>query len=128
LIFSLMSASNADSDSPCGSSNWRLAGGQTAAFGLTRGRNPAERPILLCCQKLQRRSVLLNANASGILYTPAVGSALLAHAGSGLADTVYHYPARATAHPGLRNHAVGLISRRKRHDWPDDRWEQLQRL
>ena len=46
---------------------------------------------------LQRRSVILNASASGISCTPAVGSALLAHAGSGLADTVDHYPARVGA-------------------------------
>ena len=36
---------------------------------------------------LKRRSALLNANASGISCTPAVGPALLAHAGSGLAIT-----------------------------------------
>jgi hypothetical protein len=64
---------------------------------------------------LKRRSVLLNASASGISRTPAVGPALLAQAGSGLADTVYHYPACATAHTGLRDHAVGLISSRERH-------------
>jgi hypothetical protein len=57
----------------------------------------------------------MNANASGISCTPAVGPALLAHAGSGLADTVNHYPAGATAHTGLRDHAVGLISWRERH-------------
>ena len=62
-----------------------------------------------------RRSVLLNANASGISCTPAVGPALLAHPGSGLADTVNHYPACATAHTGLRDHVVGLISWRERH-------------
>jgi hypothetical protein len=63
----------------------------------------------------KRRAVLMNANASGISCTPAVGPALLAHAGSGLADTVNHYPAGATAHTGLRDHAVGLISWRERH-------------
>jgi len=45
---------------------------------------------------LQRRSLPLNASMSGISCTPAVGSARLAHAGSGLADTVDHYPAYAT--------------------------------
>jgi hypothetical protein len=60
-------------------------------------------------------SALLNASASGISCTPAVGPARLAHTGSGLADTVNHYPARATAHTGLRDHAVGLISWRERH-------------
>ena len=35
--------------------------------------------------------MLLNANASGISSTPAVGPTLLAHAGTGLADTVNHY-------------------------------------
>ena len=45
--------------------------------------------------ELLRRSVILNASASGISCTPAVGSALLAHAGSGLADTVDHYSAYA---------------------------------
>jgi hypothetical protein len=64
---------------------------------------------------LQRRSVLLNANASSISYTPAVGSALLAHAGSGLADTVNHYPARATAHTDLRDRIVRLMQQRERH-------------
>jgi hypothetical protein len=59
--------------------------------------------------------VLLNASASGISCTPAVGSALLAHSGSGLADTVYHHPARATAHTGLRDHGIGLMNRRERH-------------
>ena len=63
----------------------------------------------------QRRSELLNANASGISCTPAVSSALLAHSGSRLADTVNHYPAHATAHSGLRDHAVGLMSGRERH-------------
>ena len=56
-----------------------------------------------------RRSVLLNANASRISCTPAVGPALLAHTGPGMADTVNHYPACATAHTGLRDHAVRLI-------------------
>jgi hypothetical protein len=56
-----------------------------------------------------RRSVLLNASASRVSCTPAVGSALLAHSSSGLADTVNHYPARATAHAGLGNHAVRLM-------------------
>jgi hypothetical protein len=65
--------------------------------------------------ELLHRSVLPNANASGISCTPAHGSALLAHSGSGLADTVNHYPARATAHAGLRDHAVGLMNRRDRH-------------
>ena len=60
-------------------------------------------------------AVLLNANASGISYTPAGRSALLAHAGSGLADTVNHYPARATAHTGLRDHAIRLRKRGERH-------------
>ena len=62
-----------------------------------------------------RRSVLLNANASRISCTPAVGPALLAHTGPGMADTVNHYPACATAHTGLRDHAVRLISWRERH-------------
>jgi hypothetical protein len=31
-------------------------------------------------------------------------------AGSGLADTVDHYPAHATTHTGLRDHAVGLMN------------------
>src|SRR6516165_9873728 len=64
---------------------------------------------------LQRRSVLLNANASGVSCAPAHGSALLAHAGSGLADTVDHYPAHATAHTRLRDCAVPLMHRRNRH-------------
>jgi hypothetical protein len=34
------------------------------------------------------------------------GSALLAHGGSGPADTVDHDPAHATAHTGLREHAI----------------------
>jgi hypothetical protein len=64
---------------------------------------------------LQRRSVILNASASGISCTPAVGSALLAHAGSGLADTVNHHPAGATAHTSLRDRTVRLMQRRERH-------------
>jgi hypothetical protein len=68
-----------------------------------------------CLLSSDRRSVLLNANASGISRTPAVGPALLAHTGSGLADTVNHNPACATAHTGLRDHAVGLISWREWH-------------
>ena len=64
---------------------------------------------------LQRWLVPLNASASGISCTPAVGSALLAHAGSGLADTVNHHPACTTAHTGLRNHAVRLMSWREWH-------------
>jgi hypothetical protein len=46
--------------------------------------------------ELKRRSVPLNANASGIWCTP---TALLAHAGCGLADTVHHYPACLYALP-----------------------------
>ena len=64
---------------------------------------------------LQRWLVPLNASASGISCTPAVGSALLAHAGSGLADTVDHDPARAAAHTNLRDRVVGLMNRRDRH-------------
>jgi hypothetical protein len=78
----------------------------------TNGRiafNIAKLPELLL------RSVLLNANASGISYTPAVGSARLAHAGSGLADTVNHYPARAAAHTGLRDRTARLMQRGERH-------------
>ena len=59
--------------------------------------------------------MLLNANASGISCTPAVDPTLLAHAGTGLADTVNHYAACAAARTGLRDHAVGLISWRERH-------------
>jgi hypothetical protein len=66
-------------------------------------------------KQLLRRSVLLNASASGISGTPAVGSALLSHSGSGLADTVNHHPAHATAHAGLRDHVVWLVNRRERH-------------
>src|SRR6516162_1140085 len=72
--------------------------------------NIAKQPELL-----QRRLVLLNANASGISRTPTVSSALLAHPGSGLADTVNHYPACATPQTGLRDHAVQLMSWRERH-------------
>ena len=61
------------------------------------------------------RLSMLNANASVISSTPAHGSALLAHTGSGLADTVNHYPARATAHADLRDHVVRLSKRRWRH-------------
>ena len=57
-------------------------------------------------------SVLHNASASGISGAPAVGSALLAHGGSGLADTVNHHPARAAAHTGLRDHVIRLSKRR----------------
>jgi hypothetical protein len=57
-------------------------------------------------------SVLHKASASGISGTPAVGSALLAHGGSGLADTVNHHPARAAAHTGLRDHVIRLSKRR----------------
>jgi hypothetical protein len=64
---------------------------------------------------LQRRSVILNASASGISCTPAVGSALLAHAGSGLAGTVDHDHTRPATHTGFRDHAAGLISWRERH-------------
>jgi hypothetical protein len=74
-------------------------------------------PIALKIAKLpellQRRSVILNASASGISCTPAVGSALLAHAGSGLADTVDHHPARATAHTSLCDRTVRLMQRRE---------------
>jgi hypothetical protein len=58
---------------------------------------------------------LLNASRSGCSYTPAVGSGRLAHTGSGPADAVYHYPARAAAHTSLRDHVVGLMDRRERH-------------
>jgi hypothetical protein len=59
--------------------------------------------------------VLHNASASGPSGTPAVGSARLTHTGSGLANTVNHYPANATAHAGLRDHVVRLMNRRERH-------------
>ena len=61
------------------------------------------------------RPALLNANASGVSYTPSHCSALLAHASSGLADTIDHDPAHATAHTRLRNRAVRLMYRRERH-------------
>ena len=89
-----------------------IEAGQQLLHPRTNGRialNIAKLPELLL------RSVLLNANASGISYTPAVGPALLAHAGSGLADTVNHYPARAAAHTGLRDRTVRLMQRRERH-------------
>jgi hypothetical protein len=60
-------------------------------------------------------SMLPDASVSGISCTPAVGPALLAHAGSGLADTVDHYPAHATAHTGLRDHTVRLKKQRWCH-------------
>ena len=74
--------------------------------------------MLELSQVWQHRSVtavLLNANASMISRTPPGRSALLAHSGSGLADTVNHYPARATAHTGLRDHAIRLRKWGERH-------------
>jgi hypothetical protein len=59
--------------------------------------------------------MLLNASASGNPCTPAIGSARLTHAGSGLADAVNHYPAHATAHAGLCDQPVGLMNWRERH-------------
>jgi hypothetical protein len=71
--------------------------------------------ILSNCQSCcARRDCLPNASASGISCTPAVGSALLAHAGSGLADTVDHYPTCATAHTGFRDRTVGLMQLHER--------------
>jgi hypothetical protein len=64
---------------------------------------------------LRRRSVLLNADAPVPSCASAHGSALLAHASSGLADTINHDPAHAAAHTGLRDHAVRLMNRRERH-------------
>ena len=81
----------------------------------SRSITGGSRSILPTCELLRQRSVLLNASASGISCTPAVGSALLAHAGSGLADTVDHYPARPTAHTGLHDHVVRLMNRRERY-------------
>jgi hypothetical protein len=68
-----------------------------------------------CLGRCGRFQCLHNANASGISGTPAVGSAFLAHASSGLADTVNHHHAHATAHAGLRDHVVWLSKRRWRH-------------
>src|SRR6516164_514992 len=65
-------------------------------------------------QNLSSRG-LSNASASRISCTPAVGSAFLAHGGSGLADTVDHYPAHAAALTDLRDHVVRLSKRRWRH-------------
>jgi hypothetical protein len=89
-----------------------IEAGQQLLHPRTNGRialNIAKLPELLL------RSVLLNANASGISYTPAVSPALLAHSGPGLTDTVNHYPADATAHTGLRDRGVRLMKRRERH-------------
>src|SRR6516164_4715996 len=80
-----------------------------AAWYTARGAKGPNFAKLLEC--LQQRSVLLNANASGVSCAPAHGSPLLAHASSGLADTVDHYPAHATAHTRLRNCAVRLMHR-----------------
>ena len=63
-------------------------------------------------QHLSSRSY---ASASRISCTPAVGSAILAHGGSGLADTVDHYPAHATALTNLHDHVIGLNKRRWHH-------------
>ena len=69
----------------------------------------------------------MNANASGISYTPAVGPALLAHAGSRLADTVHHYPA-------WRHSPYGLVKAKdcnpaKQRAWTSEgakeRWEKM---
>jgi hypothetical protein len=61
--------------------------------------------------RARRTYALHNANASGPSGTPAVGSVCLTHAGSGLADTVDHYPAHAAAHASLRDRVVGLMDR-----------------
>ena len=80
----------------------------------TTGRHD-RRPQKDCAVSCLGRQCLHNANASGVSCAPAHGSALLAHAGSGLADTVDHYPAHATTHTGFRNCAVRLMHRRNRH-------------
>jgi hypothetical protein len=56
-----------------------------------------------------------DANASLMSCAPAVGSALLAHRGSGLADTIDHYPADATALTDLHDHTIRLRQRRRSH-------------
>ena len=66
-----------------------------AIYAPTPNSCPSERAEFAqycrAAELTQRRSVLLNANASGISCPPAVGPVLLAHTGPRLADTVNHY-------------------------------------
>ena len=52
------------------------------------------------------RLVVVSADAT----IPSRTAARVAHDGSGHAGTVDHYPACATAHTGLRDHAVNLVA------------------
>jgi hypothetical protein len=104
----------------CWQENSHRAAGPTVIQGSVRASATATRradhaQYAKLPELLQRRSVILNASVSGISCTPEVGSALLAHSGSGLADTANHHPARATAHTRLRDRTVWLMQRRERN-------------
>jgi hypothetical protein len=67
-------------------------------------------------------SVVISAKAFTPVRTPAGGSADMAGGGSGHADTINSYPARAACFADLSDHAVRLMKRRRRHRLR--RWKQ----
>jgi len=72
-------------------------------------------PLCSCPAQFGGVLVVLSANASMPSRTPADFSADMALGGSGHADTINSYPARAACFADLSDHAVRLMKRRGRH-------------